>query len=299
MELIDQTEPAYAEPQRQVQRWLGRCMLSLQQSERLLKALLHDAHLTAIHSGREGEGAAAFEVSRAFEKKQLASMTLGGLVSAFFDGIATNSEMPAGKRKEQDLPDDRISIRTSHQWSMSPESLEALQSSMREMVLLRNEWVHHLVDRFDLTSLDGCAQALESLQAGYEKAERFRLELQGVAKVWIQASESMAAFCASPQGSALLFGGKVPLEATPLLNALRDAVQGSAACGGVDGAVLFRDVVEKLHSLHPNEKPENYGYASWQQVIHESRAFGMVRHDPEGRKIAPLVRLKKGLHQSR
>jgi hypothetical protein len=273
-------------------------MLSLQQSERLLKALLHDAHVTTIHSGREGEGAAAFEVSRAFEKKQLASMTLGGLVSAFFNGIATNSEMPAGKRNEQDLPDDRISIRTCRQLSMSPESLEAFQSSMREMVLLRNEWVHHLVDRFDLTSLDGCAQALECLQAGFEKAERFRLELQGVAKVWIQASESIAAFFASPQGTAFFFGGKVPLAATPLLNALRDAVRGSAACGGVEGAVLFSDVVEKLHSLHPNEKPENYGYASWQQVIHESGVYGMVRRDPEGRKIVPLVRLKTDFHQS-
>ena len=274
-------------------------MLSLQQSERLLTSLLHDAHVTAIHTGRGGDGAAAFEVSRAFEKKTLASMTLGSLVNAFFGEIVTDGEMPTGKRKEQNLPDDRISIRISRHFSMPREELEALQSSMREMVLLRNEWVHHLVDLFDLTSLDGCAKALENLQAGYEKAERFRLELQGVAKGWMQASESTAAFYASPQGGALLLGGKVPLEATPLLEALRDAVKGSTADGGIEGAALFSDVVERLQSLYPNEKPETYGYASWQQVIHESGVFGMVRHDPEGRKIAPLVRLKPGLHQSR
>ena len=297
MDLIDQSEPAYAGPQRQVQRWLGRCMLSLQQSERLLKALLHHSDVTAIHSGRGGEGAAAFEVNRAFEKKQLASMTLGSLVTAFFDGVSSDGEIPAGKRKQPDLPDDRFSIRTRFQWSMPPRNLEALQSSMREMVLLRNEWVHHLVDRFDLTSLDGCVQALGNLQAGYDKAERFRIELQGVAKAWAEASESMAAFYASPQGSALLLGGKVPLEATPLLNALRDAVQGSATVGDVAGAVLFSEVLEKLHSLHPNEKPENYGYASWPQVIHESGVFGMVRRDPEGRKTSPLVRLKASPHQ--
>ena len=297
MDLIDQPEQAYAEPQRQVQRWLGRCMLSLQQSERLLKALLHDTHVTAIHSGRGGEGTVAFEVSRAFEKKQLASMTLGSLVTAFLDGVVSDGEIPAGKRKEQDLPDDRLSIRTSFQWSISPENSEALQSSMREMVLLRNEWVHRLVDRFDLTSLDGCAQALGTLQAGYDKAERFRLELQGVAKAWVKASESMAAFCASPQGSALLLGGKVPLESTPLLNALRDAVQGSVAVGDVDATVLFSEVLEKLHFLHPEEKPENYGYASWPQVIHESGVFDMVRRDPEGRKISPLVRLKVSPHR--
>lgn len=297
MDLIDQTEPAYAEPQRQVQRWLGRCMLSLQQSEQLLKALLHDSDVTAIHSGRGGEGTAAFEVSRTFEKKQLASMTLGSLVTAFFDGVASDGEIPAGKRKEQDVPDDRFSIRTSFQFPMSLQTLEALQSSMREMVLLRNGWVHHLVDRFDLTCLDGCAQALGSLQAGFDKAERFRLQLHGFTKAKAEVAEAVAAFCASPQGSALLLGGKVPLEATPLLNALRDAVQGSATVGDVDGAVLFSEVLEKLHSLHPDEMPENYGYASWPQVIHESGEFGMLRRDPEGRKISPLVRLKVSPHQ--
>lgn len=292
MDLIDQTEPAYAEPQRQVQRWLGRCMLSLQQSERLLKALLHDAHVTAIHSGRGGDGASAFEVSRAFERNQLASMTLGGLVSAFFGGVVTDGEMPAGKRKEQDLPDDRISIRTSRRFLLPPEKLEALQSSMREMVLLRNDWVHHLVDRFDLTSLEGCAQALATLQAGYDKAENFRLELQRVAKAMVEASETMAAFHSSPQGRALLLGGKVPLESTLLLNALREAVQSSVAAGSADGTVLLSEVLERLHSLYPDEKPKNYGYASWPQVIHESGEYGVVRHDPEGHKISPRVRFK-------
>lgn len=297
MKPIDQLEPAYAEPQRQVQRWLGRCMLSLQQSERLLKALLHDADVTAIHSGRVGEGAAAFDVSRAFEKKQLASMTLGRLVTAFFDGIVSDSESSTEKSRDGELPGDRLSMKKSFRWSVSSQTSESLQSSMREMVLLRNEWVHHLVDRFDLTSLEGCEQALKNLQAGYDKAERFRLELQGVAKAMVEASEAMAAFHSSPQGRALLLGGKVPLESTTLLNALREAVQGSVSVGGVDGTVLFSEVLERLHSLYPDEKPENYGYASWPQVIHESGEFGMVRHDPEGHKISPLVRLKGSPHK--
>lgn len=295
MEPIDQPEPAYAEPQRQVQRWLGRCMLSLQQSERLLKALLHDADVTAIHSGRVDEGSAAFEVSRAFEKERLAFMTLGGLVSAFVGDVVTNAETPSDTKKQRDLPDDRMSMRFSFRQSISSETFEVLQASMREMVGLRNEWVHHLVDRFDLTSLEGCAQALENLQAGYEKAERFRLQLQAIAKAMVEAAEHMAAFYTSPQGRALLLGGKVPVESTPLLNALRGAVQGSASVG--DGTVLLSEVLEKLHSLHPHEGPQDYGYSSWPQVIHESGDFGMVRRDAEGGKIPPRVRYKRSPNQ--
>lgn len=289
MEIINQAEPDYAEPQRQVQRWLGRCMLSLQQSERLLKALLHDADITAVHTGRAGEGAAAFEVSRAFEKERLATMTLGGQVSAFLGDVVTNAVASSDAKKERDLPDDRISMRFRFRQSISSEAFEALQASMREMVALRNEWVHHLVDRFDLRSLEGCALALKDLQAGYDKAERFRLEIQGIGKCMVAAGEQIAAYFASPQGRAALFGDKIPLESTMLLGALRDAVAGAAPAS--DGTLLLSAVLEKLHALHPHEKPENYGYASWPQVIHESRVFGMVRHDAEGRKIPPRVRL--------
>lgn len=289
MDSCNQTEPDYAEPQRQVQRWLGRCMLSLQQSERLLKALLHDADVTTVHSGREGEGAAAFEVSRAFEKERLASMTLGGLVTAFFEGIAADRDPSAGSVKKRVLPDNRLSIRTSFRWPLSGQALEDLQSSMREMVLLRNEWVHHLVERFDLASLEGCAQAVDNLQRGYEKAERFRIELQGIGKGIVEAFEHMAAFWAGPQGQGMLIHGRLPVESTPLLHALRDAVHGSAPAD--DGTVLLGEVLEKLQALHPNEKPEHYGYKSWPQVIHESRCFGMVRRDAEGHKAAPRVRL--------
>ena len=220
MDFFDQAEPDYAEPQRQVQRWLGRCMLSLQQSERLLKALLHDADVTAVHSRREGEGAAAFEVSRAFEKERLASMTLGGLVTAFFGDVVADGSTSSDKRKERVLPDDRLSIRHSVRWTLLPEEFEALQSSMREMVDLRNQWVHHLVEQFNLTSVDGCAQALKNLQQGYEKAERFRLKLQDIGKGIVEASKQMSAIVASPHVHGLLFHGKVPLESTALLQEL-------------------------------------------------------------------------------
>ncbi len=289
MEFCDQAEPEYAEPQRQVQRWLGRCMLSLQQSERLLKALLHNAEVTAVHSRSEDEGVAAFEVSRAFEKERLASMTLGGLVTAFVGDVVVDSSTSSGKRKERALPDDHLSMQHSVRWTVSPEDFEALQSSMREMVDLRNQWVHHLVERFDLTSLGGCAQALDSLQRGYEKAERFRLLLQDIGKGMVEAGEYLAAFLGSPQGQGLLFHGRVPVESTPLLQALRDAVHGVGLAE--DGTVLLSVVLERLHALHPNEKPQNYGYASWPQVIHESRCFGMVRRDSLGHKVAPRVRL--------
>lgn len=295
MDSCDQAEPDYAGPQRKVQRWLGRCMLSLQQSERLLKALLHDADVTVVHSGTEGEGAAAFQVSRAFENQRLASMTLGGLVTAFLGDVVADGSTSLDRRKERVLPDDLLSMQHRFRWPVSPGVFEALQSSMREMVDLRNQWVHHLIERFDLTSLEGCAQALENLQRGYEKAERFRLQLQDIGEGMVQARGHLAAFLGSPQGQGMLIHGRVPVESTPLLHALRDAVHGSAPAD--DGTVLLREVLEKLRALYPDERPENYGYASWPQVIHESRCYGVVRRDAEGHKAVPRVRLLRSPDQ--
>lgn len=271
-------------------------MLSLQQSERALKALLLEADVTAVHAGREAEGAAAFEVRRAFEKKNPASMTLGGLVSAFLDDVAVEKSASSESHRKSDGSDSRLSIGWSFKLSLDQGALDAMQSSMREMVRLRNEWVHNLVDRFDIQSMEGCTQALEALQSGYEKAERFRLELMSIGKTMTDAQEQMAAFFASVEGQKILRTGKIPLEGSAILNALRNAVHASTPLD--DGTVLLGDVLEKLPLLHPDQRPENYGYASWPQVIHESRVFGMVRRDADGRNIPPRVRANAVPNQS-
>lgn len=289
MESGAQAEPDYAEPQRQVQRWLGRCMLSLQQSERLLKALLHDADVSAVHSGREGEGAAAFEVRRAFEKEKLASMTLGGLVSAFCGDVTVGGNAASDIQSRHDVPDNRLSISWNFKLALDESKLEAMQSSMREMVRLRNEWVHHLVDRFDLQNLNGCVRALEDLQAGFEKAERFRLELAGIAKALVNAKEHFAAFHSCAEGQKMLMTGKLPLEGSSILSALLSAVRESRQVDA--GVVWLSDVLKTLAESHPQERPEDYGYVSWLQLIHESGAFSIVRRDSSGSRIPPRVQI--------
>ena len=282
-------EPAYAKPQRQVQRWLGRCMLSLQQSERLLKLLLHVSDVLAVHDG-SGKGAAAFDVRRAFDEKQLASMTLGGGVSAFFDAVALQDTEAAGRHG--DLPGDRLSIHTRLNISLERDAWQAMQASMREMVALRNEWVHHLIDRFDLCSVAGCAQALAELQTGYDKAERFRKELVGIAKAWEEGQRWLAELFSSPQGLEMLRTGKLPLEGSSVVTALRRALQDCTPAD--DGSVLLADVLEWLQRHSPDEIPETYGRVSWPQLIHDSGAFSIVRHGADGRRISPRVRLKGG-----
>lgn len=285
MEIDAFPEPDYAAAQRDVQRWLGRCLLSLQQSERLLKALLHDSAVDAVHSGRIGEGERAFEVNRRYGPERLRTMTMGALVKAFLGDVAQQDAAP---QTEADLPADRLSVRMRMGLSLDLPAMAALESKMRAMVSLRNELVHHLVERFELWSVAGCDDALRHLRNGFEQAERFRQELLDIAKGMAAASHEAAAFISSPAGLAFLQTGRITLSGMPVLDAL-------AACWldcekSPDGSVALSALLSLLQVRFPHETPERYARSSWPQLIHESRAFAIIRHGPGGARVPPRVR---------
>ena len=171
--MSDEEEPDYAEPQRQVQRWMGRCMISLQQSERMLKALLVDSQISMRMP------AAAIgppHITRAYEQGKVANMTLGGLVGLFCSEVMVAEAREETEVVSEEFP-NQLAFDTHFSISVDQAEHVKLIASMREMVQLRNDLVHHLIERFNLTCLEGCADALAFLQSAYERAENFRKQL--------------------------------------------------------------------------------------------------------------------------
>lgn len=283
---IPQTEPDYAEAQHLVQRWLGRCLLSLQQSERLLKTMLHNVDVKASFPTVSNTTASVPEVSRAYEQERLASMTLGGLVSAFCVDFARETRPDAADDTEDNTPTDQMTFQMRLGIDIEPSVMQA----MREMVALRNEWVHHLIERFDLWSASGCAQALTHLQAGFDKAERFRTHLVSIGKTMGEVHQHVATFLISPEGQDMLRSGKLPLSNGAVVNALRQVME--KCTPAEDGSVSLQDMVAGMQARFPRETPERYGRVSWPQLIHESKIFRVIRHAPDGARIPPRVGLK-------
>ncbi|RZL65366.1 MAG: hypothetical protein EOP81_04765 [Variovorax sp.] len=286
MDIGTSPEPDYAPSQREVQRWLGRCLLSLQQSERLLKALLHDSAMTAVHSGREGEGASAFEVRRPYDAERLRGMTLGGLVSAFFSDVVEETQAPRTERKEWGFSPHALSIQTRLALSLDAARRAGLEVSMRKQVALRNELVHHLSERFNLWSANGCADALEHLKTSYEQAESFRAELGSIGQMLLDVSQHAATiFQANPE---LLTAGRMNLANSSIVQALARCWQDCIPAG--DGTVPLREIQALMCQRHPGETPEGYGRTSWPQLVHESGMFAIVRQDANGKRGLPRVR---------
>ena len=148
--LSDEALPAR---QREVQRLLGRCLLRLQQYERLIKAIV--AH-------HEIAGPAhALESIRAARIADTASKTLGTLVGQLIGSYVVTDEGDTPAEVSADAPEDVISFGMRMHLSLSAEDYVRTENDLKELVSLRNNLVHHFIDQHDLWRLDGCRCAHE------------------------------------------------------------------------------------------------------------------------------------------
>lgn len=127
--------------QREVQRLLGRCMLRLQQYERLIKAIV-------AHHDLRGP-AHAPESIRATRIADAAGKTLGSLVGQFLGSYVLVDGTDTSVDALDEAPEDVISISMRVCLSLSAEDHAQTQDGLNELVSLRNNLVHHFMDQYD------------------------------------------------------------------------------------------------------------------------------------------------------
>ncbi|MES2631832.1 MAG: hypothetical protein V4669_02610 [Pseudomonadota bacterium] len=161
-------EPPYAAAQREVQRRLGRCLIRLQQYERLLKSML---------AYRELDGDPA-QLRAVVKARMTAIKTLGPLIEEFTkNALQLNSQGPrkaAPKRKAS----DKARIRMTQTIAVSPENHKVICAQLAELLALRNHLVHHFVAASDLWSESGCAQAASYLEESFRAIDAHYLSLR-------------------------------------------------------------------------------------------------------------------------
>lgn len=123
-------------------------MLRLQQYERLMKTLLAHHELAGP--------ADTLEAQRAANLEKVSDKTLGTLVKSLFDSYAVPDGFERELLPEDKVPTDRISMAISYRMTMAPERLAHVRAQIEELVVMRNELVHHFIERFDLWSDPGC-----------------------------------------------------------------------------------------------------------------------------------------------
>jgi hypothetical protein len=143
--------------QREVQRLLGRCLLRLQQYERLHKTIV--AH-------REISGPAhALDKVRAARVRDTAGKTLGALVEDLNRSFLVTFENDEVVEDVDNSSEVVPSVSFRMTLGLSNADLAQTKKERKELVKLRNNLVHHFIDQHDLGSLDGCREAQDALIA--------------------------------------------------------------------------------------------------------------------------------------
>jgi len=263
--------------QREVQRMLGRCLLRLQQYEQLMKAIV--AHHEISGSGSPLESNQAERIADAANK------TLGTLVGTLLGTYVTSGDQD--EVTEPDAPDNIISFKMKMSLRMSAEDFDTTQNDLKELVLLRNNLVHHFIDQHDLWSLDGCRSAQESLVAAYSRVDQHFEQLRGWAEHMDQARRLAAEFAQSDAFRDLVINGIAPdgsvdWPAAGIVRALREAADQLAVVEWTPVATAGRWIAER----YPDQLPAKYGCSSWRQVVHESRLFELRYREVNGQRAA-------------
>jgi hypothetical protein len=142
---------------REVQRLLGRCLLRLQQYERLIKSMVAHHEISGpIHT---------LEAVQAERIANTARLTLGTLVGDLLGSYLVPNEIGTPIEAMASCPDDAISFGMRMHLELSDSDFAQTENELKELVLLRNNLVHHFIDQHDLGSLDGCRSATDEAVA--------------------------------------------------------------------------------------------------------------------------------------
>lgn len=157
--------------QREVQRLLGRCLLRLQQYERLMKTIV-------AHHSLSGP-AHALEKIRAARIDDASTKTLGTLVGQLLGSYVVAEGADTADDGTVNEPEDVPYFAMRIQLNLFAEDYIQTQCDLKELVLLRNNLVHHFIDQHDLWSIDGCLTARDALVSAYERIDKNFEQLRG------------------------------------------------------------------------------------------------------------------------
>ena len=271
--------------QRIVQRKLGRCLLRLQQYERLLKVIVAHGELSGpadrLHTIREQTIACA-------QKK-----TMGTLVGMLTESFLTLPPPNEEESQTENDAGDQTWFSYRYQLEMPAEHYEATKVALKELVDLRNELVHHFLERFDLWSESGCQAANGFLEESYETINRHYLNLQCWVKSMDEARAEMVSFMQSQAFRDVFIDGiredgSIYWPGSGICRCFREAETKLAE----GGWTRLEAAIRWMGSAYPEQTPKRYGCSRWRHALHESRQFEIRKSKADNERTAVWYRSK-------
>lgn len=258
---------------REVQRKYGCAVLRLQQYEHLLKVFIAEREI--------GGPASKLAHLQSTRREETAKKTLGMIVGDLSQECLT----PALPGAEDDGDDEAHAnltepwFRFSFKIEMAEDDFARTQERLCNLVALRNELVHHFLQRFDISTIPGCQAADIYLDHCLAEIDANVQQLQEWIRSVAEARSHMAGFMQTPEFYDFLVhgilpgGGGVIWATSTIVRLLREAEQHYRQ----DDWTPLASAIEFIRAREPMHTPKRYGCPSWRAVLHESKHFEIRR----------------------
>lgn len=256
-----------------IERGLGQCLLQLQRYELGLKRFLST---TVIRGNTE-----TLEAHQEARKAHFSNKTLGQLIGELTGEYFVPSSPDKDSSPPPDKPLENPKLPEFHfrvSMPMTEERLEALRAELSEIVSIRNELVHHFLERFNLEEISGCEDAARHLANVQQVAAQNFERLKEWDETRRSAAKQAVEFMQSDGfGSMLSFGVYPGLPIvwsdTTAVALLKEAEEQLARDGWTD----LRSAIAMMQRQRPDLGPKIYHCKTWRQLLKKSELFELKR----------------------
>jgi len=254
---------------RRASRKLGRCILRLQQYELLMKKVMANSEI----SGYLDE----LESNQNKRKTAVASKTLGQLVGELTGSfLSSATEAPPQNVNDGDaeLSPTRPHFKYRLEIEMAEKDYLRITKELSQLVTLRNELVHHFLERYNLWDESGCQDANTYLDEAYQTIDTHFRVLHGWASSLDQVNSTAVQFFESEAFQHYISYGVFPGADIDWPNTtIVQQLLAAESDHQVDGWTFLSNAIEIIRTRKPGLSPKKYGCGSWRHILHESRMF--------------------------
>lgn len=266
----------------EVLRKIGRNMLLFQQVEYMLKFL--------IANGQFSGGIGEIKANKEQRAESVHKQTMGMLAGQYLDDIHLGTDK--NSENQEELKGAYLSF--SFKVECNSVYYESRKQAMASIVDDRNDLIHHLLPKFNPSSIESCLEVDQYLDEQREKLlPEFNL-LKNMAENLQNGMKITAEFLTSKEGKEF-FTSSLPRK-SPVVTLLEDiAVQKARADGWVPlsiaGQIIKQHAPDEISALH-----EKYGSKTMKALVLATELFELCEESTDGGGIRVLYRLKPDVH---
>lgn len=258
-------------------RRVGRNLFNFQKIEQMLKFLV-------ANGGVKGPAKELKELQKTLADS-LHKLTMGQMAGRFVEDILSDAGDDLNEPESITEPWISFKMRFVPTDPLNTELNDGLRSVVEE----RNDLVHHMLSRWDSSSLESTKTIMQQLDEQRERIIPAFKELSTMVKAFSDSKKAMADYISSEEGKQAF--ELAYLQQSPIGKLLNECVKQLARADGWLPLATAGHVIRQQESEDASRLKERYGFATLKQLVIALQMFD-IQDEPTTKGFRTVYRLK-------